>query len=360
MMIHPTLERMREQLRLTVCKKSLKSAKNLVAYLRKWKYETRRIIPESRSQWESRESARTSQPEFKRALNDPAFRKNYLAKLKRDLKRVSTIEPGIAGMIEWIDNRRTLETKIAELFRQITALGGKAPQATPTRSAIVPISADDCRQVGASINMQGKDATIIPCFERSRLESSAPVTQWKNGRPRTISRAKRNNYVRSFGTIIDDWTAEFAFDKIRRSCTLPAGYQWKIDAHGLAAHVVGRIDHDYHVFAQDVLAGRLAETIESSIRENVERRRIASLTTEAKLAELEDVFVCRQDSIVAGNCAAGTANWIERNGIQESHIPAVELAKRATESRVAIVINTAIRRHRQELAVGVCELANHR
>ena len=362
-MVHPTLARMREQLRLTVCKKTLKIAKNLVAYLRKWKYETRRIIPESRSQWESRESARKAQPEFKRALNDPSFRKNYLAKLKRDLKRVSTIEPGIAGMIDWVDNRRQLESTIAELFRQIVALGGKAPQATPTKSAIVPISEADCRQIGASISMQGKDATIIPCYERSRLESSAPVTQWKNGRPRTISRAKRNNYVRSFGTIVDDRTAEFAFDKIRRSSTLPAGYQWKIDAHGLAAHVVGRIDHDYHITATDILTLPVHNWecyLATRIATNVEHRRLAALTTNAKLAEMEDVFVCRQDSIVAGNCAAGTAAWIQRNGIQESHIPAVELAKRATESRVAIVINTAIRRHRQELAAGVCELANHR
>lgn len=359
-MVHPTFARMRDELRLTVCKKTLKSAKNLAQYLRKWKYETRRNIPESRSQWESRESARTSQPEFKRALNDPSFRKNYLAKLKRELKRVSTVEPGIAGMIDWVDNRRILESTIAELFRQITALGGKAPQAKPTRSAIVPISEADCRQIGASISMQGKDATIIPCYERSRLESSAPVTQWKNGRPRTISRAKRNNYVRSFGTIVDDRTAEFAFDKIRRSSTLPAGYQWKIDAHGLAAHVVGRIDRDYHVTADDVLSGVLPWTIDRLIETNVERRRLAAMRAEAKLAEMEDVFVCRQDSIVAGNCAAGTAAWIQRNGIQESHIPAVELAKRATESRVAIVINTAVRRHRQELAAGVCELANHR
>ena len=359
-MVHPTLARMREQLRLTVCKKTLKIAKNLVAYLRKWKYETRRIIPESRSQWESRESARKAQPEFKRALNDFVFCKTHLAKLKRELKRVSTVEPGIAGMIDWVDNRRTLETTIAELFRQITSLGGKAPQATPTKSAIVPISEADCRQIGAAISMQGKDATIIPCYERSRLESSAPVTQWKNGQPRTISRAKRNNYVRSFGTIVDDRTAEFAFDKIRRSSTLPAGYQWKIDAHGLAAHVVGRIDHDYHVTAEDVLSGVLPWTIDRLIETNVDRRRLAAMRAESKLAEMEDVFVCRQDSIVAGNCAAGTSAWIARNGIQESHIPAVELAKRATESRVAIVINTAIRRHRQEMATGVCELANHR
>lgn len=359
-MIHPTLERMREQLRLTVCKKTLKSVKNLAQYLRKWKYETRRITAESRSQWEARESARKAQPEFKRALNDPSFRKTHLAKLKRELKRVSTVEPGIAGMIDWVDNRRQLESTIAELFRQIVALGGKAPQAKPTQSAIVPISEADCRQVGATLNMQGKDATIIPCFERSRLESSAPVTQWKNGWFRTISRAKRNNYVRSFGTILDHRTAEFAFDKIRRSSTLPAGYHWKIDAHGLAAHVVGRIDHDYHVTADDILAGVLPWTIDRLIEINVDRRRLAAMRSEAKLAEMEDVYVCRQDSIVAGNCAAGTAAWIQRNGIQESHIPAVELAKRATESRVTIVINTAIRRHRQELAAGVCELANHR
>ena len=359
-MIHPTFARMRDELRLTVCKKPLKSAKNLVQYLRKWKYETRRKTPESQSQWQARESARKAHPEFKRALNDPSFRKTYLAKLKRDLKRVSTVEPGVVGMIDWIDNRRILESTIAELFRQIVALGGKSPQAKPTQSAIVPISEADCRQIGASISMQGKGATIIPCYERSRLESSAPVTQWKHGRPRTISRAKRNNYVRSFGTIVDARTAEFAFDKIRRSSTLPAGYQWKIDAHGLAAHVVGRIDHDYHVTAEDILAGVLPWTIDRLIAINVERRRLAAMRAEAKLAELTDVYVCRHDSIVAGNCAAGTAAWIQRNGIQETHIPAVELAKRATESRVAIVINTAVRRHRQELAAGVCELANHR
>jgi len=362
-MVHPTLSRMRDELRLTVCKNSLKSAKNLTHHVRKWGYETRRRIPETSAQWRERQSLRTAQPEFKRALKDLTFRKSFLAKLKRDLKKTSTIQPGIDGMIHWIDNRRTLEATIAELSRQITALGGKPPQAKPTQSAIVPISEADCRQIGASLNLQGKDATIIPCYEFSRLESSAPVTQWKNGRPRTVSRAKRNNYVRSFGTIVDDRTAEFAFDKLRRSCTLPVGYGWKLDAHGLAAHVVGRIDHDYHITATDVLTlpnCQWSQYLAERIATNVEQRRLAALTTAASLAEMADVYVCRRDSLDAGNCAAGTASWIRLQGITETHIPAVELAKRATESRVKIVINTAIRRHRQELAAGVCELANHR
>lgn len=89
----------------------------------------------------------------------------------------------------------------------------------------------------------------------------------------------------------------------------------------------------------------------------------AEIAALVERGEAADIYVCAADSIVAGNCKAGTASFASRHNLDlHRHYRAGEIAAIANGDarfvRAAIV--AAVRRNRRESAQGYCDVEEHR
>lgn len=159
-------------------------------------------------------------------------------------------------------------------------------------------------------------------------------------------------------------------DALKLLPRLPAGYRWGADNNG--PRIIRISDGaDYHP-TTDQLGYMVSAAFQphdiigwiTTLAENAERR-LAELAGQAATKAAEDEFarsgyVCRSDSLRAGNCAAGTDAWIKNHGLDPlRHYPARAVRAIADSERVRIALRNAARRHAAEIATGVCQLADH-
>jgi hypothetical protein len=152
----------------------------------------------------------------------------------------------------------------------------------------------------------------------------------------------------------------------------PRGFRWDTDKNGI--RFVSRTDArcDYHSTADDLLSG---VDLRDMARKNLATRKaneaqIRQQKQDGKRAlelirkaEKEGATVCVKDSVRAGNCLAGTVTWATRHNLDPNgHYAPSQLSAIANGDgkKVALVIATAIRRHRVEMERGYAELADHR
>jgi hypothetical protein len=144
------------------------------------------------------------------------------------------------------------------------------------------------------------------------------------------------------------------------------GWHWETDANGVKL-VDSNGRRDYHPTAIELLACSMSQ-FAAKARENhalrVKQQRESKLELRlVRKAEREGCRVCVKDSLRAGNCYAGTASWAVRHGLdtQQHYKPTQVLAlANGDTSRVNIVIGVALRRHRQELRQGFCNITDHK
>jgi len=195
---------------------------------------------------------------------------------------------------------------------------------------------------------------------RWREETRGSNSDWKKR-----STFQRGAIIQSYATCTHDVATLHLFGKVH-SVKLPKGYRWDIDANGLV--LLDRQGNDYHPTASDLVAAepdprKLARLLKEGIAARKAARAKAKQQSEIlKKAEKEGASVCLRDSIVSGNCRAGSEQWARNHGLNpHSHYSPSQLLAMANgnASRVAIVVAAAIRRHRREMDSGRCELAEH-
>jgi hypothetical protein len=324
----------------------------------------------SASVWKAEEAERKSYPEAKRAKADKNFRKNFLARLRRQEKRLLTIPHTIEGVDYALANRTETNKALQEILHQRILMGLDADKQPSIHDMIdkfssiisIPYGRENlARQHGAKLDMRGKSACVIMSYE-NKLYYEEPETKWKNGRPVKYTRATRDNYVRSFAIIRDDKTLDFAFVNKTHTIILPEGYKWDTDHNGIRAVEVGHPGNDHHPTANDLLGFDVADYIINIIETNKRLRAEEQARKQVERAELDGVFVCLADSLRAGNCLAGTLSFGERHGLdQHQHYSAQQLLDIANGDtyRVRLALSAARRRHTEEMQRGYANLADH-
>ena len=102
----------------------------------------------------------------------------------------------------------------------------------------------------------------------------------------------------------------------------PAGYAFGVDENGIKLFVVRSPEDDYH-FTEEEVKGDVSgwgRSLFQKLQDNLESRRAQRATErEAQLMmdNLHLIMVSRHDSYRAGNCAAGTQSFAERNGLDQ-------------------------------------------
>lgn len=328
------------------------------------------IVRKTNGDWQEQVRRRKADPEAKRARDDKRFRKAYLARLrKHEAAQLICDMKTAAGVSEFVDNVGKRVEALKDIARRRSIIYGKPvkwkspPEFDRSRVRAVPIRPETARRLGVRLILRGKDAGIYPCVQKSHFVHEDPVTRWKNSKPRTESRAVNDNFVRSFGLIIDSQRLECLFHETTVTIELPTDYNWDIDGNGIRAVDSSSTRDDYHPTSEELLRSDAAEYIVGKINANREMRREMAARAAVEAAAVQGVYVCLADSLRAGNCRAGTLEFGRRHGLDERrHYSAPELLTMANgdASRVRLAVTAARLRHEREEKAGVCLLADHR
>lgn len=312
----------------------------------------------------------------RRAANDPAFRRGFLARLRAREKKACAYPLTIPGVTQRAESSAARKAELATVARLRSEITGKLgePMALPPITGAVKITVDErtARKCGASIDMRGKDATLAPTFRSSYGIHEASSWAWKDsGKPAKdycagkhgteYTRATHDNFVRSFA-IPRGNRAEYVCHNTLATIVLPEGYLWDVDANGLRALDASSRHVDYHPEAGELLRKNAAALIVEALEENRERRNLMRAHQAAEAAQLEGVYVCLADSVRAGNCRAGSESFAARHNLSLSrHYSAPELLAMANgeAGRVRMAITAARLRHEREMAHGFTVLSEH-
>lgn len=316
---------------------------------------------------EGRWSIRTmtqDERDIRRAMADPRFRRQLVARLRREFRTLTSPPDRTAREVTRAhDSRRTNQDRIKAIQAALAQISPKLKPSVEQMVGLVrvPVVEMSARRAGASLDMRGLDAEIKPCVGTSRLEYHPPETVWKKGRPVGYTRAVRINHVRSFAVLNQDdpRTLEYALGVHDQTITLPEGFRWSIDHLGLRA-CWG--EDDYHVDSGDLYRPDAGEWVARQLIKAAERRDQEAQSARAELGDLSGVYVCLADSLRAGNCRAGSVAFVGRMALDPSrHYPAQRLAPLiATEPRVKLAIRQAVVRTKQEIERGYAVLSDHR
>ncbi len=156
--------------------------------------------------------------------------------------------------------------------------------------------------------------------------------------------------------------AMIGFSGSSETYTVQAGlvYFWDTDKNGLRL-VRARDGADFHPTTGDIRLGRAH--IVKNLTENALARKKIKLDAKKDAALLkkaikEGVWVCFGDSISAGNCRNGTANFASRHGLDLArHYNASFLSDIKDDTRrISLAILAATRRQIRENSDGVCQI----
>lgn len=240
----------------------------------------------------------------------------------------------------------------------------------------VPLGAEQASKILARI--RDRDRRMIWSSVSGAVQSPSIVshTSGSNSDWKRRSTFDRWATVQSQATCTrHEATLLFCGDKF--TIKAPRGYRWDRDSHGLLLRGTAG---DYHPTADELINASedRCKAIVAKLKELAALRRTkkreARLLLQAakakkiqqekmlKLAEKEGATVCLADSLRAGNCRAGSLAWASRHGfvLSQHYRPSEVLAKANGDmQRVAIVVATALRRHRTEMERGYALLAEH-
>jgi len=301
-----------------------------------------------------------------------------IAETKRDAERIMSAikhtRPAFSGTI-----KDAVKKRRERLNRRHVA--EPLPLETRVKRAriIVPLGMDHREEAG-------RDARrLYP--QRKNWDSCAAVAEWwQNTHVRDISHGRYSSRCTYTRYTYEPQVGSFAFLTSYGMCYVyrgkkyrfrnPHGYRWGRDENGLRLYRVKKPSDDYHPQSTDLIGpdGTPAplRSLTAIVRENTKVRnetaaRARAETKRAKdaaqKAEREGCRVCVADSLRAGNCYAGTSSWARRHGLDTSkhYEPSkvLELAN-GDAHRVSLVVNVALRRHREEMQRGFCLVSEHR
>ena len=201
------------------------------------------------------------------------------------------------------------------------------------------------------IPVRGWQVDVINC---GRYSSRCTYTKWEY-----------QAEVTSYAWIKPNGTLLYSFlDNAPVTLTPPRGYRWCRDKNGLRLAANRDDNVDYHPTSEDLLAG--IKTIISKLRANEasrkEAKKLADTVKKDLLeAEKKGVQVCLQDALRAGNCRAGTLSFARRHNLdtRKHYKPSKLLKINDNSGRVRLAVALSIRRHRNEMQAGYCDLSYH-
>lgn len=198
-----------------------------------------------------------------------------------------------------------------------------------------------------------------PTFEPSHLRT--------NNEGQYSSRCSYNHYtytpcVQSFVYVFQRQAVAVLEGK-RHIVRAPKGYHWKQDNAG-AKLVRNRDNADYHPNCDDIATG--IRHIVSRLDDNANLRKQAERAAHDLAKRAKAVWVCRRDSIAAGNCGVGTEHWVRTNNLPGRHLRGdilLRLARKENNGDIAQRIRNsvvrAIKRQDEEVARGYSNLSYH-
>jgi len=209
----------------------------------------------------------------------------------------------------------------------------------------------------AATTDDGRICRVID-IDSGRYSSRCTYTHW-------VYRPVRTSYGRVIG---DTLYYHFAANPVRKIAS-PHGYRWGSDSLGIML-IANSNGDSYHPTSDDLQMGvrhvaQMLRTVNARRRAN-ERKTAADTRQQNRIvqqAEREGLRVCITDSTRAGHCRAGTTTWAKRHQLDTRwhYKPSQLLAiSNGDGHRVALVVGVALRRHRQEMKQGFCQLADHR
>jgi hypothetical protein len=300
-----------------------------------------------------------------RANPGPEVRPNFSA-AEREVRRIAA-DPKFRAQYETAPKTLpALLTLIARRARLPAAAARRTLRKLPDLGIhLLPVDADLADAQGVEVVRRGKEWTVQATYRASRYEYTAGETEWKNGSPKNYTRARNDTYVRAYACIARGALVGVVHNTEFR-LRAPTGYAWAHDDNGFA--LAAKFDGaDCHITAADVIAARdddcaaLCRRIESARA----TRLLAQQAAESDAAAMEALaagkfWVCRRDSLRAGNCPAGTDSWIARHDLDgRRHYPARAIRSLADDARVRLALMIAAKRAAAEAAAGVCILAEH-
>ena len=301
----------------------------------------------------------------RRAKADTTFRRGFLARLRNKEKKLRN--PKVTSLVmvtaaaESYGERAKQIRQIEAIREEVTGKAVHIPLEKVSAGCLVSsFTAKLARKHQVDgINMSGADAQLIATRKNSHGVHESGETHWKNGKPVSYTRATHDNYVRSFGLIIDSQTLCYAFHTTEVRVILPYGTHWDVDNNGLRAVKGG---DDYHVEARDLLATDPVPGILAKIAVNAEIREKYRTAAAVERSQNDGIFVCLADSLCGGNCRAGSLAFAATHGLDpHKHFSAAELMDIAASDgkRVRIAIAAARLRTQREISQGYSMLADH-
>jgi len=321
--------------------------------------------------WQEAQNARKADPEAKRARDRSDYRKAYLARLRREEKRLlDTPQATLDQTMSAGERREDIDRRLAEIARLRGIATGKTtkPAKLVMRGLLVPCDAETAHRHG----VRGLSGIAVnkwdcePIYTATWVSSGAGAWCRKDGTHTCYTYGKYWEpgshciYVRSVALIRDDMrTLEYILHMTRVTIALPDGYQWDRDRHGLRAYDMRSPRDDFHPDADDLLRMD-GVAIAAKIESNRQRRLEVEAKQRADEAEMQGVWIGLSDSVRAGNCPVGSTRWAIEHGLDpQRYYPAIEVYRagvgNGNAGRVRVAISAAIIRHRHDMERGYCE-----
>lgn len=320
----------------------------------------------SAAAWREAEKQRKADPDAKRARKDKAFRRRYLAALRRcEQKAIKCDATNLDDVMRYNELTWMRIAELHECARLRSIVTGKKcePVKAPSYGAQLWITEHVARDHGAKLVMRGRDARVYATKSESWMDYKPGETEWENGKAVRYTRARNDNYVRSLAVIRDPQTVDYICHETRYEIKIDPSLRWEIDENGLKAVVIASPGDDYHPTAACLIEHlQNPAFMMQMLMENMERRARTAAENAATAAENKGVFVCLADSIRGGNCEAGSRIFAQRHQLDVTkHYGAMELLAQANGDarRVRLAITAARIRHEREVAQGFCVLAEH-
>ena len=277
--------------------------------------------------------------DIRRCAADPKYRRSLRGKHARQIAQAvkfpanildgTAIAAGLARIKDLLADAKKIGLHLAHI-PTIGLIGGWTDSDAP---AVIAAGYPVCRR--------GREWEIDAAYTYSQSHTDGE-TEWRNGVPKSYTRASNTTYVPSYGIINADTLTICILGK---SCKIqaPAGHIWRILAGRIVLIAPDGLDtHDLCPLA--LLAGNLAPVLENL----ASQRRKRTLSLPLVLPVPADALVTLADSVAAGNCASGTLVWGKSHAIQGQSAPIYALLPYINEDRVKRALIVATHRYESE------------
>lgn len=242
--------------------------------------------------YKTKEIQRTKFPNGKRCLSNKRFKSNYLRKINRKIKKIMKPieEKNLVAYSRHEENINGVKTNLERLLEEKSFILGKKIEMNTSNFVKINLS-ENLGKKQFKCCTRGKDWAILPTFKKSYFRHFEGETKWRGGRIVGYTRAVNDNFVRSFGVLINEKRINYIIHESEYSLQIKnEDFIFDRDEYGLKICFENSRQDDFHFDADDLLDGE--EHLISICTENREDRLRLKAMKMAEMAELEGIKVC--------------------------------------------------------------------